>query len=780
MYSIRGEVDYTSQQRKIGGEFEHIGEVVREVGVSNPYDANAENIALFALYLEVASCLIVVDDGIGMDNAPLSKEQLRGCNGTARSSLASYFHIGHSTKPRGQEIGQFCMGSNLALVQADVIFVLVTRSRDVEPDKYWVVIQTKMHTAFSDRDKVLNATLMTREHALDKVLDTLQGESEAMATAWATWVTKAFAQLSDAHGTLQLFVSKDTDLHRKRFLDVSQETWAAPQKRKACRMISKPLHATQFYTYIRFQTRHGSMLAVPSSESAHNFRKCTLRQQRPFAETYARDMRQAKVRVFCEAHPDGEAVPYGFPYIRDGMGRLQPTVESDEIGSGARLESMTSYWARLGPVEYTRLTATGRSPVAVFVVIDSYNAKMEQYEGLGRSGKTRSGVSICKMQGFVLATHGCYLTTLRGDAADRVLNALLTCTDHSNSHLQIETKKALRTWNEKKGLQNLMIVVDSIFEMKTDRNGVTPTEMHRLQNDQDFLIGLGNALQELRAGRDAHARVFNQMLGFMDRSSKGDAEKDIQDYCQQRAFETMNAGTIRVLPHDNAPDEIKQALDVASETYALPGQGHEHSLVHLFGLYGAAARAVQRHVDRNPWPVLSGARGNDFKRCLPFWARMGLLFNGRGVDAQVFDWASYHDRVYFGDGMSDAVRRMKQFEFKVELESQFNHPFKACDCIVVGSLDTNLVHVKDSKEAEAQVFHPLPNDPLHGIGVYLKDIKLGMQSIMSRVDRSVNLVIPVIVFPDLLRTTFQAFASVEIVAPRVVFTAQKKAVKRRR
>jgi len=44
-WSLRGEVDYTSRQRKIGGEYEHIGEVLREVGISNPYDARGASAA---------------------------------------------------------------------------------------------------------------------------------------------------------------------------------------------------------------------------------------------------------------------------------------------------------------------------------------------------------------------------------------------------------------------------------------------------------------------------------------------------------------------------------------------------------------------------------------------------------------------------------------------------------------------------------------------------------------------------------------------------------------
>ena len=85
---------------------------------------------------------MVVDDGVGMDSTPCTDEQLRGCNGRAESSLAAYFHIGHSTKQRGKSIGQFCMGSNLALSQADLLFALVTRTRAMPSGMTWTVVRS--------------------------------------------------------------------------------------------------------------------------------------------------------------------------------------------------------------------------------------------------------------------------------------------------------------------------------------------------------------------------------------------------------------------------------------------------------------------------------------------------------------------------------------------------------------------------------------------------------------------------------------------------------------
>lgn len=757
VYAIRGEVDYTSQQRKIGGEYEHIGEVVREVGISNPYDARANHISLYPLYVDEASCLIVVDDGVGMDNTPLTKDHLRGCNGSALSTLASYFHIGHSTKPRGRDIGQFCMGSNLALVQADVLFVLVTRTAVMPQGQYWVVVQPRMHTTFADRSNELRSETMTLDAALTRVLDEVQNASDTMTSAWIEWIRASFDVLRRYdHGTLQMFVSRDTDLHRKKLLDVTQESWAAPSKRKVCRMITHPLHATQLWTYIRFMTRHGSMLAF------HD-KSCNLRTNQ-FPETYAKDTRAAELRIFTDTHPDGAVVPYGFPYIERFV--CEDDEDVKEIRPGARIESLTMFYARLGPSEFTRPGSTGRTPVAVFVVMDCFKPKLEQYEGLDRTGHPRSGVGLSKMQGFVLSVHGVYITTIRGDAAERLLRALPTFDDDRNSTLTKLTKESLLAWNSKKNLNNIMILIDGIFDLKTDRNGITPTEMQRL-TEPNFTLGLANAIQEMRVGRSIDARRFDEMLSFMDRTCKGDAERDIHDYCKRRAEDTIRAGSLRLEPRVDLVPCLRHVLEVGREAYALPGNGHEHSLVHLFGLYGAVIRGIHRIVDEQP-SVAQDLDLSTFRRLVPYWERIGLIFNARGVDVQTFNWDARNDHVCLSDASTNAtLQRMRQIEFKVELETPFNHPFLACDGIVVGSVRPDLVHVQDSQNYEAQIIRPSSReDPLYGVGFYLKDIKRGLHPLKSRVDRIQDHVIPVLVFLDLLEASVAAFATVEMTKTR--------------
>ena len=748
-YAIHGEVDYQSTANKISNEFESILESTRET-YANSADAGAERISMFPLVLSQASALVVVDDGCGMDTEPLSDVQTRGCNGSAKSRLDSYFHIGHSTKVRGQEIGQFCMGANLAIMQADVLFVLVTRTERMPPGLYHVVVERQMDTAFQDRGKRILTQLATVDDAEARVQSALAALSDrTLSGAWAWWFEKAFRILREhATGTLQIFVSKETPLHTSGLLDVDQPSWAAPKK-KTCRMISHPVHATALYTYLRFQTRHGSLLEFPRGE------RCVLRQHERYREVYKRDMRRPELRLHCAEVPDGLVVPYGFPYIE--YASSEP-LACEPVKSTAKIESHTGYWARMGPVEFTRTTDEGTVPIAVYLAMDSYSHKMEQYEGLDRSGAKRSGVSMLKMQGIVLSCHGTYVTTIRGDLATQLMAALPTAETSNRSRLQDTVKQSFIAWNARKKLQNLMVVIDGVFQLKTDRNNITPAEFGRLLTESHFTTGLANALQDFYDNEGHDGNNLRNMLEFMFQSAKAFDEKNALSYAAARTRETLARGTIRVLPKPDASAVLRALLAPASETYAAPGEGHENQLVQLYGLYGAVVRAVRRVALAEPELVRVTPRFQTL--CDAYWKRPGLLF-GKGVDVQVFDWEEAHDSVCFGGKNADAAQNMKQFEFKVELQSAFNHPFVACDGIVVNEAAHDLVSVTDSLQNVAQVRYPPTYDALHGLGFYLTNIKRGMTMTMSRIDRTLPLEIPVIDFQKLVDATFDSIAIVD-------------------
>ncbi len=750
-YTIHGEVDYQSTAQKIANEFDNPLEALRET-YANSADALAEHIAIFPLVLNQASALIVVDDGRGMDTEPLSEAERRGCNGSAKSRLDSYFHIGHSTKVRGVDIGQFCMGANLAIMQADVLFALVTRTARMPAGQYYVVVQERMHTAFQDRDQRIVTHRMTIEQAEARVQDALAALSDrSLAHAWEWWFARAFLLFREhTTGTLQAFVSKETPLHMSRQLDVDQPSWAAPKK-KVCRMISHKVHSTALYTYLRFQTRHGSLLEFPRGA------RCTLRRDKYVrsSEVYKRDMRQPRLSIHCTEEPDGLVVPYGFPYIEHAS---KEPMACEKVKANTRIEAKTGYWARIGPAEFTRTTEDGVVPIAVYLTMDSANDKMEQYEGLDRSGAKRGGVSGLKMQGIVLSCHGTYVTTIRGDLATQLIKALPTAEENHRSRLQDTVRESFLAWNTRKKLQNLMVVIDGVFQLKTDRNNITPAEHNRLLTEQHFTVGLANAFQDFYDHEGPDGTNLRNMLEFMLQSAKAVDEKNAHAYAETRIKQTLAQGTIRILPRPDASDMLRTLLASVTEAYAAPGEGYEHQLVFLYGLYGATVRTINQCARDRPDLVQVTQRFGSL--CDAFWMRPGLLF-GRGVDVQSFDWDRAHDDAYFGGQNTEASQSMKQLEFKVELQPTFNHPFVACDMIVVNQTAGNLVSVTDSMQNVAQVQHPPVHDPLHGLGFYLTNIRRGMTAVMHRVDRSRTLEIPVIDFQKLVVATFESVAFVK-------------------
>ena len=129
---------------------------------------------------------------------------------------------------------------------------------------------------------------------------------------------------------------------------------------------------------------------------------------------------------------------------------------------------------------------------------------------------------------------------------DKLLHALPTVqsSPHLGSKLEKQTKDGLLAWNEKHKMENLTIIIDSIFDIKTDRNNITPTEMQRLLTDRDFTVGLAIALQDFRLGTSTHHKNFNDMVNFMDGAKTNDTENDIKNEAEKRARETLEAGSI--------------------------------------------------------------------------------------------------------------------------------------------------------------------------------------------------------------------------------------------
>jgi len=752
MYAIRGEVNYKSQTKKIGGEFCHIGEVIREIGISNSYDAKAKHIHLFPLYLKQhGSAIIVVDDGVGMDNVPRTDEELNGCAGHAKSSLASFFHIGHSTRRAGFDIGQFCMGSNLALAQTDVLFVLVTRTQSTPPNQYWVIVQRGMQSALDDPTDELNAEMMELHVAKNKTLLTLDAINPQLSANWTEIINNAFQKLSDKQGTLQLYIGKETPFHTTAIMDIDQPSWSRSKKQQQrSDFITDDIQATQLYTYICFQTRHGSVLKFPSAEGVHGLRERN-------EVTLLNDTREATVLLYNSKYKEGYNIPYGFPYLKHDVEPQFP----EKLKASQPINSKAAYWCRLGPKEFER---DDKSLCALYIAMDCYTYRITQYEGLDRQGHARSGVGMCKVTGVLLSSHGVPITTLSND----FFIHLPTTINNTKSRLTEHTKNALLQWKEKNKFNNLLIIIDGIYEMRTDRNSITPLELQRLKQDERFLIGCANSIQDFRNGNCAHSKNFDAILDYMSRNKKEDDEKNTKENMEKRARETMEDGCVRITAKPNIPQQISILLSVIQETCSLSDEGHEHMLVHLFGMYGSVIRAIERCIDSEKPEYCK------FMKHCRFWPRVGQLYNGSGVDVQVFKWNYQHDHLFLAKD-KQFINQMSQIEFKEELEKEFNHPFLSCESgIVIRNIKENVIFITDSQNMRGEIIHPTSmDDPLWKVGFYLRNIRNGEQEIMSPSNNSRALEIKVFLFDQLLAETLQLFATVDIRRPMVIFPVVK-------
>ena len=120
---------------------------------------------------------------------------------------------------------------------------------------------------------------------------------------------------------------------------------------------------------------------------------------------------------------------------------------------------------------------------------------------------------------------------------------------------------------------------------------------------------------------------------------------------------------------------------------------------------------------------------------------------------------------------------MRQLEFKICIEHDFNHPLQTCDDIVVWTRGT-CVSVVDSSECTAEVMQPTPDEQLHGVGYYLANVQRGNQEVVSRLNMSQPLRVRVIVLSELLEKTFAAYTTVQQRRPDDV--ADKRSASKRK
>ena len=107
---------YDAQLENIQGDFDDPLEVIREA-ISNACDAGSKDMHIYIFGGGVHSSVVILDAGSGMDHVERDSASNSGCRGSAKSSLASFFDLGNSTREIGKNIGHKCLGSKLLMSQ---------------------------------------------------------------------------------------------------------------------------------------------------------------------------------------------------------------------------------------------------------------------------------------------------------------------------------------------------------------------------------------------------------------------------------------------------------------------------------------------------------------------------------------------------------------------------------------------------------------------------------------------------------------------------------------
>lgn len=763
---VRGECNFQSQRREVAQTFSHESEITREL-YSNSHDAFAKHIHVWPRFGFGTSMLVWLDDGRGMDDRVRNAQDNDGCNGFAKTSIESFFHIGNSTRRAGKGVGHKCVGAKLVLAQADRFFLLVTRTEAMPDDTYFVVLSEDVNAALDDRNGGVTAQPMSLEKARTlacELVDRLDDGS--VEHDYATTLSEAFDALR-AHpsGTLQAYVACKTPLHTSRLLDTRPfsegglAAWAPPKH--GSRMIAHDIERTNLIGCLRFASRHGTVLhdATGAFETTHNsFSR--------YPKIFEAQLRKANLYVHaregCDSLDGVYTVPYGFPFIEH---RTEASVTSGN--TKAKLRCRTSLHARFGP----RIFTANERHVTVLLCIDSLNDRLEVWEALKRTncpnGK-RCGIDHKRFTNIVLCTQGVTITRADGlQIIDRLPVGQPRCTLSDNER---DSFRALLQDNKE---SNAVLFIDfTQIDLKMDRNDITPAAYEALRHDEDFLLGLANTLHDFlhnthNGKRAADVNVLQHVLSVIADGQKLRDEESILEYSHERVLQTLRAWRVTLVPRNGVPDGARAILSVVREAMCVPMAGHEAQLCGMYDTLGRVVRALVDMLPRDAYPV--------FHRLAHWWWRVGLNFNAMGVDYQFFEWPHTQDRFHAANPRAHTAV-MRQGEVKIDIDGRvFKHPFQGCDLILLQSVRFhNGDVIRDSKDNTGTIHFPDESDDLYDVGCYVVGITRQMRQVMMRHDATTPLKIPVLSFEKLLAKTFEEVCEVHHDRPSVGPDASKK------
>lgn len=753
--TTEAKASYVSLLKNVGNECKHPWDFLREL-VSNSYDAQCTSIDMFPHYLinhtatPIASVLISVDDGRGMDDTPRTAEENKGLVDAPRSSIDAFLQLGFSTNTGVNSIGRFCYGSKQIMLKGDAGFMVLTRTARMSADEMMVIDSNHMeHELRSGSVKYVVTTRRNAMTMLEARLDRFYQPSEFANTLRI--LRDRIANLD--HGTLLMVASAKAPFHEWQLCNVNEK--ATGWNRKDTQTFPHDIELGLFVTSLRFATRHGSILVDPDAQFKNQM-AFVIRSE--FAEHEAKAMlRRVDLRVYSKKYTHGFHVQQGWPYLKThGHGGHDPPAPSTIKGKNHK--EMTSCVARIGPRVFT--DDVGRKFVVVWDQ-NPYRSVMNGYNQLPRRGHTRTkfeSIATVALQPFQVHAQGVRICPLMED----LIEGLPTDADFPDDCVLTQAVKryfvAFAAAGETCGAT---CHIHGNFDVEPSRSKLSHDEINGLQHNRGFQVGLANALYALYTQPGPHGEMLRFLLGLHLEKRRSQEEKNREEEQARRAEEIDKCSRLVVSPKTTISDVPPELLPLCDTFFIPEGNGkREMQLQHIISVFAQSIKCYMAH-RRLPEAEDTSLHA----RCLRVWKHIHpTMHYPDGVDSVclIRDHALGCEDALSAGGKS--VEPRTNVEYKYALETSFNHPLQTTDIIVVWTCEDvtpGVTTITDKFKHDGVLVR---SDALADIGYVIPRIRMADNGgyVMSLNNTSVFHKVEVVSLRDLILHTLARFCNVAV------------------
>jgi len=499
------EIDYKHVLSELSVNRKDPCEVIREL-ISNSYDAQASRIEIYPV-LQYQG-FIFFDNGIGLSET----EEVNGI-----TPYRAFFSIGKSTKIQGDFIGYKCQGSKLCF--ASKKFALITRCSNEDNWRSISIDNPKdnLSPQYNIQSNIDNHPWQT--------LQNLFSIPKRQSTNIINNLNEDFFHKSFTTGTM--IIVQGLEVERFSTYYNSEEDG-----------ITKWSYLKH---YIRFNTRHGDMRILRSSETDFPANKATMFQQcsgyNDQCELYLWTENANKKKEWLQK------IEAGYPYLH------KPNdVDKSVIRSPSEVSTLNA----------GRFSARGSATFnfegityCLALAIDGNRRCHEKYEELDRKGKKKSGIRLTDQRGLFICSEGIKICRY---------NEIF-------EHPHLTDYAVLGMSNAQ---SHYILMINGSFDVVTNRNSLTETAL-RILNDDDFIT----KIKQFFDLATCKIQVFRELI---DRLNKETQDVKLEAYT--RKLNTLKQG-IKDRPRFRVND-----IEQLKERWLVePVIGEEYSVGTLYTMF---------------------------------------------------------------------------------------------------------------------------------------------------------------------------------------------------